>query len=140
MLTVTVMEDGNIDYQEEKILTLRMIIDNEEQSFEHRGKTYHCALDITMDYIGGKWRSVVLWYLIKDKKRFGDLKKLIPDITEKMLSIQLRQLEKDGLIQRTIFPEVPPRVEYMLTQSGESLITLLNELATWGRNKGYNEG
>lgn len=117
-----------------------MIINNEEQSFEHRGKIYHCALDITMDYIGGKWRSVILWYLIKDRKRFNKLKKLIPDITEKMLSLQLRKLEKDGLIQRHVYAEVPPRVEYSLTPSGESLITLLSELASWGRNKGFKEG
>jgi DNA-binding HxlR family transcriptional regulator len=117
-----------------------MIIDNEEQSFEHRGKIYHCALDITMDYIGGKWRSVVLWYLIRQRKRFSELKKLIPDITEKMLSLQLRQLEKDGLIQRHTFPEVPPRVEYSLTTSGQSLIKVLNEMATWGREKGFKEG
>lgn len=117
-----------------------MIINNEEQSFEHRDKIYHCALDITMDYIGGKWRSVILWYLIKDRKRFNKLKKLIPDITEKMLSLQLRKLEKDGLIQRHVYAEVPPRVEYSLTPSGESLITLLNELASWGRNKGFKEG
>jgi DNA-binding HxlR family transcriptional regulator len=117
-----------------------MIINNEIQSFEHRGKLYHCALDITMDYIGGKWRSVVLWYLMNEKKRFSELKKLIPDITEKMLSIQLRHLEKDGLIERTIYPEVPPRVEYKLSKNGESLKTILNELAAWGRNKGYNEG
>jgi DNA-binding HxlR family transcriptional regulator len=117
-----------------------MIINNEMQSFEHRGKLYHCALDITMDYIGGKWRSVVLWYLMKEKKRFSELKKMMPDITEKMLSIQLRHLEKDGLIERTIYPEVPPRVEYKLSKNGESLKTILNELAIWGRNKGYNEG
>jgi DNA-binding HxlR family transcriptional regulator len=140
MLTVTVMEDGNIDYQAEKILTLSMIIDNEEQSFEHRGKTYHCALDITMDYIGGKWRSVVLWYLMKDKKRFSELKKVIPDITEKMLSIQLKHLERDGLIERQVFAEVPPRVEYTLSPAGRSLMPLLMEIAAWGRNKGYNEG
>lgn len=140
MLTVTVMIDRNADYQAKKINFFIMIINDEEQSFEHRGKIYHCALDITMDYIGGKWRSVVLWYLMKDKKRFNELKKVIPDITEKMLSIQLKQLERDGLIERTVFAEVPPRVEYNLTKSGESLITILNELAAWGRNKGYNEG
>jgi DNA-binding HxlR family transcriptional regulator len=117
-----------------------MIINEEEQSFEHRGKIYHCALDITMDYIGGKWKSVVLWYLIKEKKRFSELKKLMPDITEKMLSIQLKQLEKSGLIERRTYAEVPPRVEYTLTKDGESLITLLREMAAWGRNKGYNEG
>lgn len=117
-----------------------MIINDEEQSFQHRGKIYHCALDITMDYIGGKWKSVVLWYLMKDKKRFGDLKKVMPDITEKMLSIQLRQLEKDGLIHREVFAEVPPRVEYTLTENGKSLITILQALAEWGRQKGFNEG
>ena len=117
-----------------------MIINDEEQSFEHRGKIYHCALDITMDYIGGKWKSVVLWYLMKNKKRFSDLKKVIPDITEKMLSIQLRQLEKDGLVNRQVFAEVPPRVEYSLTKEGESLTNILNELAVWGRQKGFNEG
>jgi DNA-binding HxlR family transcriptional regulator len=117
-----------------------MIINDEEQSFEHRGKIYHCALDITMDYIGGKWKSVVLWYLMKERKRFSDLKKAIPDITEKMLSIQLRRLEKDGLVRREIFAEVPPRVEYSLTKEGESLLTILNELAAWGRRKGFNEG
>ena len=117
-----------------------MIINDEEQSFEHRGKIYHCALDITMDYIGGKWKSVVLWYLMKDKKRFGDLKKVMPDITEKMLSIQLRQLEKDGLVHREVFAEVPPRVEYSLTDAGKSLITILQGLADWGRKKGFDEG
>jgi DNA-binding HxlR family transcriptional regulator len=117
-----------------------MIINDEEQAFEHRGKIFHCALDITMAYIGGKWKTVVLWYLIKGKKRFGDLMKVMPDITEKMLSIQLRQLEKDKLISRKVFAEVPPRVEYRLTQEGESLIKILNELAAWGRQKGYNEG
>jgi len=117
-----------------------MIINNEEQVFEHRGKIYHCALDITMDYIGGKWRSVVLWYIMMGRKRFSELMKAMPDITEKMLSLQLKQLEKDGLIQREIFAEVPPRVEYTLTDAGHTLSRLLHELAAWGRNKGYNEG
>jgi DNA-binding HxlR family transcriptional regulator len=117
-----------------------MIIDDEDQSFALRGKTYQCALDITMDYIGGKWRSVVLWYLMKDKKRFSELKKVIPDITEKMLSIQLKHLERDGLIERKVFAEVPPRVEYKLSAAGQSLIPMLKEIAAWGRNKGYTEG
>lgn len=117
-----------------------MIINNEEQTFEHRGKIYHCALDITMDYIGGKWKSVVLWYLMKERKRFSDLKKAIPDITEKMLSIQLRKLEKDGLVHREVFAEVPLRVEYSLTREGESLINILSAIAAWGREKGFNEG
>lgn len=75
-----------------------MIIKGKEYVIRLHGKTYHCALDITMDYIGGKWKTIVLWYLRNKTLRFGELKKQIPDITEKMLSLQLKDLEKDGLV------------------------------------------
>jgi DNA-binding HxlR family transcriptional regulator len=117
-----------------------MIIDGKEVGMSLNGKTYHCALDITMSFIGGKWKTVVLWYLRKEPKRFSELKKLMPDITEKMLSIQLKQLEKDGILSRSVFAEVPPRVEYSLTQEGKTLLPVLEELALWGRNKGKKEG
>lgn len=110
-----------------------MLIDNKEKVFIVEGKEYHCAMDVTMDYIGGKWKTVVLWYLRKDRKRFSELKRLIPNITEKMLSLQLKGLENDGLIGRKIYPEVPPRVEYFLTDFGKSLIPMLEEIARWGR-------
>src|SRR5215510_14947831 len=114
-----------------------MIINNEEQSFEHRGKLYHCAMDITMDYIGGKWKSVVLWYLKSGTHRFTELKRQIPDITEKMLSIQLRALEADGLIKRKVHGTKPPvRVEYSLTEFGKTLVPALDAIAKWGRNLG----
>jgi DNA-binding HxlR family transcriptional regulator len=90
--------------------------------------------------LGGRWKTVVLWYLIKDKKRFSELNRLIPGITEKMLSLQLKQLEKDGLISKQIFPEVPPRVEYALTPEGQTLIPILKALSNWGSKKGYTEG
>ena len=112
-----------------------MLIDGKEVGIKLNGKIYHCALDVTMEYIGGKWKTVVLWYLRKDTRRFKDLKKLIPGITEKMLSLQLRQLEKDGIINRTVFAEVPPRVEYCLTQQGKTLLPILEELGKWGRWK-----
>jgi DNA-binding HxlR family transcriptional regulator len=83
---------------------------------------------------------VVLWYLRKDKKRFGELKKLIPDITEKMLSLQLKTLEEDGIVKRTIYPEVPPRVEYEMTDFGRTMIPMLEEIALWGRSLGEKEG
>ena len=111
-----------------------MIIDGKQYEIRLNSKTYHCALDVTMEYIGGKWKTVVLWYLIKGKKRFGELNKLIPDITEKMLSIQLKQLEGMGLVNREVFPEVPLRVEYSLTTDGKSLVPVLEEIARWGRN------
>jgi DNA-binding HxlR family transcriptional regulator len=117
-----------------------MIIEGKEYEIRMNGKTYHCALDITMDFIGGKWKTVVLWYLRKDARRFSELRRQIPDITEKMLSLQLKQLEKNGLVERTVFPEVPPRVEYKLTKEGRTLIPLLEEIVKWGRRKGKDEG
>lgn len=88
-------------------------------------------MDVTMDFIGGRWKTVVLWYLIGGKKRFGELKKRIPNITEKMLSIQLKALEADGLIKRKVYPQVPPKVEYSLTKDGETMIPLLESIANW---------
>jgi len=93
-----------------------------------------------MNFIGGKWKTVVLWYLIEGKKRFSELKKLIPDITEKMLSIQLKKLEEDGLVYRQVFAEVPMRVEYSLTDFGKSLTPILEEVAKWGRDLGEAKG
>jgi DNA-binding HxlR family transcriptional regulator len=117
-----------------------MLIDNKEKIFILEGKEYHCAMDVTMDYIGGKWKTVVLWYLRKDKKRFSELRRLIPNITEKMLSLQLKGLENDGLVSRKIYPEVPPKVEYFLTDFGKSLIPMLEEIAKWGRTLAESKG
>jgi DNA-binding HxlR family transcriptional regulator len=110
-----------------------MLIDDKEKVFIIDGKEYHCAMDITMDYIGGKWKTVVLWYLRNDKKRFSELRKLIPNITEKMLSLQLKDLESDGIVKRKVYAEVPPKVEYYLTDFGKTLIPMLEEIAKWGR-------
>lgn len=117
-----------------------MLIDGKEHRIRMHGKDYHCALDVTMDYIGGKWKTIVLWYLRGNAKRFSELNRQIPGITEKMLSMQLRELEKDGLVKRTIFPEVPPRVEYELTTEGKTLLPLLEEIAKWGRKMGAKHG
>lgn len=118
-----------------------MIINEKEYLISLNDKTYHCALDVTMDYVGGKWKTVVLWYLRKDKKRYGELRKLIPDITERMLSIQLKQLEDDGLIKREVFTEKPPlKVEYSLTDFGKTLIPVLDALALWGRTVASEKG
>lgn len=117
-----------------------MIVDNKERVVILNGREFHCAMDVTMNYIGGKWKTVVLWYLRKDKKRFGELRKLIPNITEKMLSLQLKDLESDGIIKRKIYPEVPPRVEYYLTDFGKTLIPMLEEIARWGRSLAESKG
>lgn len=117
-----------------------MIKDGKEYIVRMDDKIFHCALDVAMHFIGGKWKSIVLWYLRKDKKRFGELKKHIPGITEKMLSMQLKELEQDGIVARTVFAEVPPRVEYHLTEEGKTLLPLLEELGKWGRRKAQLNG
>jgi len=90
-------------------------------------------MDVAMTFIGGKWKVVLLWYLIEKKRRFSELKKLIPGITEKMLSIQLQNLENDGIIAREVYTDKPPlKVEYSLTELGESLIPVLNAISEWG--------
>ncbi|HTB21291.1 MAG TPA: helix-turn-helix domain-containing protein [bacterium] len=104
------------------------------------GRTFHCALDVTMAFVGGKWKTVVLWYLRDKPLRFGELRRRIPEITEKMLSLQLKKLERDGLVLRKAYAEVPPRVEYALTAEGKTLRPLLSALAAWGRRKGKKDG
>jgi len=117
-----------------------MIINDQEYIFNIEGSKFHCAMDVTMNYIGGKWKTVVLWYLRNNTYRFGELKKKIPDITEKMLSLQLKALEKDRIIKRDVYPEVPLRVEYSMTEFGKTLIPVLEEIARWGKHLGQTKG
>jgi len=118
-----------------------MRIDGKNVAYQLNGKIYHCAMDVTMAYIGGRWKTVVLWYLRKKTLRFAELKKHIPEITEKMLSIQLKKLEAQGLIKREVFGTKPPvRAEYSLTEFGKTLIPAIEAIALWGRTLGYAEG
>ncbi|EMR03250.1 winged helix-turn-helix transcriptional regulator [Cesiribacter andamanensis] len=117
-----------------------MLIQDKEYVFIIDGVKHHCALDVTMSYIGGKWKTVVLWYLRNRTYRFGELKKQIPDITEKMLSLQLKALEDDGLVRREVFAEVPLRVEYSLTDFGKTLVPVLTAIAGWGRQLAESRG
>ncbi len=103
-------------------------------------KEFHSALEITMEYIGGKWKAVILWHISQQTCRFSGLKKLIPDISEKMLAQQLREMEKQGFISRKIYPVIPPQVEYDLTDSGKTLVPLLEAMDAWGKHKGRKEG
>jgi len=94
---------------------------------------FHCPMDVAMTFIGGKWKVVVLWYLIEEERRFSELKKLVPGITEKMLSLQLKSLEADGIIKRTVYTSKPPlKVEYSFTEFGKSLIPVLKAIGDWG--------
>ncbi|NFH45917.1 helix-turn-helix transcriptional regulator [Clostridium sporogenes] len=90
---------------------------------EFKNKEYTCTFEITIDLIGGKWKPLIIWHLgTKGTQRFNELKKLIPKITQKMLTQQLRELESDNLVNRKVYPQVPPKVEYSLTDLGESFL------------------
>jgi DNA-binding HxlR family transcriptional regulator len=93
--------------------------------------TSKCPLTDLVDMIGGRWKVLLLWRLRDGTKRFNELRRLMPGVTQKMLTQQLRQLEADGLISRKIFAEVPPKVEYKLTATGNQLSSLLTILADW---------
>lgn len=99
---------------------------------EEKQQKYYCPIDVTIKTIGGKWKPIILHHLLAGTKRFGELRKLIPDITQKMLTQQLRELESDALISRKVYPEVPPKVEYKLTDYGVTLKQVLTELSKWG--------
>lgn len=88
----------------------------------------------TLKVLGGKWKILILWHLKDESRRFSQLKRSIPEITEKMLMQQLRELEKDGIVCRNVYPEVPPKVEYSFTDYGLSLIPVLQVLCRWGEN------
>jgi DNA-binding HxlR family transcriptional regulator len=97
-----------------------------------RGQRYTCGLDAAVDVVGGKWKVLILWALGERKRRFGELKREVPGISEKMLIQQLRQLETDGIVHREAYHEIPPKVEYSLTPLGVSLNTALEPLGRWG--------
>lgn len=100
--------------------------------FKRNGKTYHCPVEAALDVIGGKWKPLILWALGDNVLRFNELQKGLPGVNTKMLTKQLRELEADGVIKRTVYPEVPPRVEYSITGFGRTLIPILQALCDWG--------
>ena len=92
----------------------------------------NCPVVATLDIIGGKYKALILWHLTDDTRRFGELRKLIPQATQKMLTQQLRELEEDSLVIRTVYPVVPPKVEYQLSDLGKSIKPILDAMRSWG--------
>jgi DNA-binding HxlR family transcriptional regulator len=91
-----------------------------------------CPVTATLQIIGGKWKPIILWVLSSGTKRFGELKKNMPEVTQKMLTQQLRELETDGIITRRVYAEIPPKVEYSLTEKGHTLGPILKSMCDWG--------
>ncbi|WP_151733476.1 winged helix-turn-helix transcriptional regulator ['Paenibacillus yunnanensis' Narsing Rao et al. 2020] len=97
-------------------------------------RVFNCEKELTLSIIGGKWKMIIMWHLGKEgTKRFSELKALIPDITQRMLTTQLRELEEDGIVDRKVYAVVPPKVEYSLTSRGQSLIPILDLMYEWGK-------
>lgn len=95
-------------------------------------KIEKCPVETSVDVLSGKWKILILWYLRKETRRFNELQKMLPNTTQKMLIQKLRELEQDDIIQRTVYPVVPPKVEYSLTEYGKTLVPILKLLYGWG--------
>lgn len=95
----------------------------------------NCPVEAALDKIGGKWKAVILFRLFEGTKRFNELRRLHPNITQRMLTNQLRELERDGLVHREVYPQVPPKVEYSLTADGRTLKPVLSALERWGTSQ-----
>ena len=98
----------------------------------------NCPAEVTLSIIGGRWKLLILYHLFQGVRRFTQLRRALKGISQKMLTQQLREMEKDGLVHREVYPEVPPKVEYSLTTLGESLRPVVEALSNWGRM--YRDG
>ncbi|MEP3277977.1 MAG: helix-turn-helix domain-containing protein [Stappiaceae bacterium] len=94
-----------------------------------------CPVETTVGVIGGKWKPVLLFHLVSGAKRYSELQRLVPDASDRMLTRSLRELETDKLVNRTVFAEVPVRVEYTLTNDGETLFPILEAMSAWGQRR-----
>lgn len=106
--------------------------------FEFRGKSYNNPVELALDVVGGKWKMPILWRLQERKWRHGELKRSLGRVTHKILTQQLRELERDGLIARQVHAVIPPKVEYALTKKGRSVIPIIRRLRDWG--EAFKEG
>ena len=99
-------------------------------------KHQQCPAEKTLDIIGGRWKVLILWQLYQRERRFSELLRAMTGITQKMLTQQLRELERDGIVHRQVYPQVPPKVEYSLTPLGESLRPVVDAMCEWGLRQG----
>lgn len=101
-------------------------------TFTIQDRYYSCPVELTLSVVAGKWKILILWHLRGATLRFSELRDAMPDITDKMLSQQLRELEDDGLLHREVYPVVPPKTEYSLTEEGRRMVPVLTAMQQWG--------
>lgn len=114
------------------ITSITMRKENSTNSINRETLINKCPVNFTLELIGGRWKTLILFNLQEKPLRFSELKRALPGVTEKMLTQQLRELEADKLVTRMVYAEVPPRVEYSLTDLGKSLRPVMNNIAQWG--------
>ncbi len=105
----------------------------EAETMVYRVKDYTCGIDVTLAVVGGKWKASILWHPAGETMRFSELQRQFSDTTRKTLTQQLRELETDGLGHRKVYPQVPPKVEYSLTEKGRSIFPILKKMCDWER-------
>jgi DNA-binding HxlR family transcriptional regulator len=102
------------------------------KQYKLNGTFYYCPVDLTLQIVGGRWKGIVIWNLREDKKRFGELKRILVTINDKMLSQVLRELEEQGVVNRKVYEVVPPKVEYSLTEEGRKLLPIMQAMNDYG--------
>ncbi len=107
---------------------------------KYEGKEYACSFAFALDMVSGKWKALILWHLRDETLRYGEIRKKIDGITQKMLTQTLRDLEKYQLITRKVYPVVPPKVEYTITKHGKGLIPIFEQMLAWGDEVGMQIG
>jgi DNA-binding HxlR family transcriptional regulator len=111
------------------------IAQNQLDMDENCSEIFTCPVEETLNVIGGKWKPMIIYLISTDVRRFGELSRLINRISKRMLTAQLRELENDRIINRKVYAEVPPRVDYSLTDTGRSLMPVINLMYQWGENR-----
>ncbi len=101
--------------------------------YELNGTFYYCPVDLTLSVIGGRWKGLVFWNLREGSKRYGEMKKILVGINDKMLTQVLRELEASGIVNRKVFEESIPKVEYSLTDEGKKLLPVMEQMSNWGQ-------
>lgn len=105
----------------------------ESETYVYRGREHGNGVDYALDVLGGKWKIPILWYLSERTLRFTELRRALGKVTDKMLTQQLRELEEDGFVTRTVYPVVPPKVEYAITEQGEAVLPIVHEICAWAK-------